>query len=74
VQVRIVRPIKRLIEGIDTSSLKLGEVYDLTSLIANLLIAEGVAMLEMGRADRRQSSSPGTRTIAEHRHRVRRRS
>jgi hypothetical protein len=74
VQVRIVQRAQRHIDGIDTSALKLGEVYDLTALVANLLIAEGIAIPEMRRADRRQTSSATARTIAHDRRRTRRRS
>jgi hypothetical protein len=74
VQVRIVRRTQRFIDGIDTSTLKQGEVYDLTSIVGNVLIAEGVAMLEMRRGERRQSSTAASRALAHDRRTSRRRS
>ena len=73
VHVRIVRSVQRPIDGIDAAFLQKGELYDLSALAANVLIAEGVAILEMRRGgERRQHSSSLPPTIA-HDRRTRRR-
>jgi hypothetical protein len=51
-----------------------GEVYELSSLAANVLIAEGVAILEMRRAERRQFSGSPPPDAAHDRRSRRRRS
>ena len=73
-QVRIIRAAQRIIDGIDTATLKKGEVYELTSLVANVLIADGVAMPEMRRSERRQFSGTPTAAHSHDRRRRRRRS
>jgi hypothetical protein len=76
VQVRIIRSVHPNIDGIDTDTFKPGEVYELTALAANVLIAEGFAMPEMRRrSDRRQfagSASPAPYVVHDRRTRRRR--
>jgi hypothetical protein len=63
-----------VVDGIDTSTFKRGEVYELTSLAANVLIAEGIAMPEMRRSERRQFSGALPSCLAHDRRARRRRS
>jgi hypothetical protein len=61
VRIRILKPTQRTIDGAETSRLAVGQTYDLAPPAATLLIAEGVAMMEMRQtADRRRFLAPPT--------------
>jgi len=55
-RVRIVREAQGVVDGIALRQYQLGKAYDLTPVLAEYLVAEGYAALEM--RETRRSSRP----------------
>jgi hypothetical protein len=64
VKVRVVRQPQGTVQGVTLQSYHAGYVYDIAPALAEFLIAEGYAILEMRREEQRALAEPERRRVA----------
>ena len=63
-KVRVVRQAHGTVQGVTLQSYHAGHVYDIAPALAEFLIAEGYAILEMRRDEQNRLAEPERRRVA----------